>query len=278
MNINADRYTTPWRNNQRQAYYKGYAKQEKAAADASAEKTQAESASENKSEKTCREQILEKMAEMAKKVKDGTVEPAFQIGSMAYTLKEWDKLLEKFDDAEEALQAEVQAQIEEAEKQAAKEALRRETEGETGTESTKTAALLTDEVTKCSYPTDDPKQKHWFVTAYGADGIFCKEAYFDGTRWVNKDCWKLPFTEAGQYEKVMAFLKRFPSDANLRFAAHENFWKAFLAGEIDEDDFAAFFETAKDGAPDYTYTENGAGKFVNIEYRKTVDNKRCVML
>ena len=97
MHINADRYQSPWQGRQESAV----------------------SGNDEGAEKTCREQILEKMAEMAKKVKDGTVEPTFQIGSMSYTMKEWDKLLEKFDAAEEALQAEVEAQIEEAEKQAA---------------------------------------------------------------------------------------------------------------------------------------------------------------
>ncbi|MDE5718831.1 MAG: hypothetical protein K2I53_14695, partial [Lachnospiraceae bacterium] len=121
-------------------------------------------------------------------------------------------------------------------------------------------SLLTDEVTKSTFPTDDPEHKHWFITAYGQDGIRCKEAYFDGTKWVNKDCWSLSYTEPGQYEKVMAFLQRFPQDANLRFACHEDFWKDFLAGEIDEDDFVNFFETStdKDGVPDYTYEKDGS--------------------
>lgn len=236
MHINADRYQSPWQGRQEFAV------------------------SENGegAEKTYREQILEKMAEMARKVKDGTVEPTFQIGSMSYTMKEWDKLLEKFDAAEEALQAEVEAQIEEAEKQAAKEDLRRELDGKAGTVETKTAAaLLTEEVTKCSYPTENPGQKHWFITAYGPDGISCKEAYFDGSKWVNRDCWGLSYPEEGQYEKVLAFLKRFPADANLRFASQESFWKAFLAGQIDEDDFVASFEEGE--------TEN---------WEKTVDNKR----
>lgn len=242
MNINADRYHNPWQANQGQEYYKGYTKksQEPAPAETEGREAKDTAVSGNEAEKTYREQILDKMAEMARKVKDGTVEPTFQIGSMSYTMKEWDKLLEKFDAAEEALQAEVEAQIEEAEKQAAKEALR----GEMDTE--QAAALLTDEVTKCSYPTDDPKQKHWFITAYGPDGISCKEAYFDGSKWVNRDCWGLSYTEEGQYEKVMAFLKRFPADANLRFASQESFWKQFLAGGIDEDAFVEAFESGKD--------------------------------
>lgn len=122
------------------------------------------------------------------------------------------------------------------------------------------ADLLTGEVTKSTFPTDDPKQKHWFVTCYGQDGIICKEAWFDGTKWVNRDCWNLSYTEPGQREKVLAFIQRFPQDANLRFACHKEFWEDFLAGKIDEDDFVNFFETSadKDGVPDYTYEEDGS--------------------
>lgn len=219
--------------------------------------------------KSYREQILEKMEEMAQNIKKGTIQPKFKIGAQEYTIKEWEKLLEKFDAAEEALREEVEAMIEEIRKQAEAEALRREAESgmhdpkETTcvseiTETQNAAALLTDEITKCSYPTDNPEQKHWYITCYGQDGISCKEAYYDGTRWVNKDLWSFSYTEKGQYEKVMAFLERFPQDANLRFAAHENFWKDFLAGEINEDEFVSFFETTKDGVPDYTYEKDGS--------------------
>lgn len=219
--------------------------------------------------KSYREQILEKMEEMAQNIKKGTIQPKFKIGAQEYTIKEWEKLLEKFDAAEEALREEVEAMIEEIRKQAEAEALRREAESgmhdpkETtyvseATEAQNVAALLTDEITKCSYPTNNPEQKHWYITCYGQGGISCKEAYYDGTRWVNKDLWSFSYTEKGQYEKVMAFLERFPQDANLRFAAHENFWKDFLAGEIDEDEFVSFFETTKDGVPDYTYEKDGS--------------------
>ncbi len=265
---------------------------------------------------TYREQILAHMEEMAKKIKDGTVEPSFQIGGQSFTIKEWEKLLTDFDDAAEGLQEQIKELIAEVEAQAEKEALRRKIESGTAepgdvttvsvqtevttetvtvsaeggvtappadsvaapaaasveatakgenvsmeqvTDSEELAALLTDEVTKCSYPTDDPKHKHWYITCYGQDGIRCKEAYFEDGKWVNKDCWSLSYTEEGQYEKVMAFLQRFPQDANLRFASHENFWKDFLAGEIDEDDFVHFFETStKDGVPDYTYEKDGS--------------------
>ncbi len=255
---------------------------------------------------TYREQILAHMEKMAKKVKDGTVEPSFQIGGQSFTIKEWEKLLMDFDDAAEGLQEQIKELIAEVEAQAEKEALRRKIESGTAepgdvttvsvpveatTETVTVSAeggvtappadsvaapaaadgvpeaeelekrlpMLTDEVTKCSYPGDDPKRKHWFITCYGQDGISCVESYYNGEKWVNKDCWSLSYTEEGQYEKVMAFLRRFPQDANLRFASHENFWKDFLAGEIDEDDFVHFFETStRDGVPDYTYEKDGS--------------------
>lgn len=245
---------------------------------------------------TYREQILAHMEEMAKKVREGKVEPTFQTGAQSFTIKEWEKLLADFDDAEEALQEQIKELIAEVEKQAAKEAMRREAEGKpegdgAGTDVTNVSVLeaaqptvesgikpwdncidvevtdpeelmelLTGEVTKSTFPTDDPEHKHWFITCYSQDGIWCKEAYFDGNKWVNKDCWKFSYTEPGQYEKVMAFLERFPQDANLRFACREEFWEDFLAGKIDEDDFVNFFETStdKDGVPDYTYEKDGS--------------------
>lgn len=241
--------------------------------DAATEKTEAEETGEEKktADMTYREQILAHMEEMAKKVKDGTVEPAFQIGAQTFTTKEWEKLLADFDDAEEALQEQIKELIAEVEKQAAKEAVRREAEGKPDgmddnctdvevTDPEELVELLTGEVTKSTFPTDDPEHKHWFITCYSQNGIWCKEAYYENGKWVNRDCFKLPYTEPGQYEKVMAFIQRFPQDANLRFASHENFWEDFLAGKIDEDDFVNFFETStdKDGVPDYTYEKDGS--------------------
>ena len=218
--------------------------------EADAEKKQTEEKDEEKKaeDMTLREQILAHMEEMAKKVREGKVEPTFQTGAQTFTIKEWDKLLADFDDAEEALQELVKEQIMEAEKQAAREAARREAEGKPDSDGTGTvvtnvsvptaalpnaeaggsvanpnteatgsvtgpavsvadtatkpaksgaassgikpweldgmddnvtdvevtdpeelADLLTGQATKCSYPTDDPKNKHWFITCYGQD-------------------------------------------------------------------------------------------------------------
>lgn len=221
------------------------------------------SAQADKEDMTLREQILAHMEEMAKKVKEGKVEPSFQTGGQSFTIREWEKLLADFDDAEEGLQEQIKELIAEVEKQAAVEAAQPKDDNVTDVEVTdpeELADLLTGQVTKCSYPTDDPKNKHWFITCFGQDGIMCREAYMENGKWVNRSCWNLPYTEPGQREKVLAFIQRFPQDANLRFASHENFWQDFLAGEIDEDDFVNFFETStdKDGVPEYTYEKDGS--------------------
>lgn len=66
-----------------------------------------------------RQFLLEKMEEMRAKIKNGTIQPKFQIGAEAYTEEEWEKLLEKIDAAEETIRQQVEAEVE-----AAKEAVK----------------------------------------------------------------------------------------------------------------------------------------------------------
>ncbi len=47
--------------------------------------------------------LKEKKAEIFKKVINGETEPKIQIGSQAFTEKEWDRLLKQFDSAEDAI-------------------------------------------------------------------------------------------------------------------------------------------------------------------------------
>lgn len=188
------------------------------------------------------EQMQEHMALMREKIKNGTIQPTFQTGSQSFTKEEWEKLLEKFDEAEETLRAEIETEIEAAKETGATAAV-------DGME------FITEETTRCTYPSVNPDEKRCYITCYTREGISCRESIYDGTSWTASDFWSISFTEEGQYEKVMEFLQRFPSDGNLRFAAHENFWQDFLAGGLDEDAFVAFFETTKDGVPDYSITE-----------------------
>lgn len=47
--------------------------------------------------------IKEKKQEILDKVKNGDTEPSFQIGAQSFTVKEWNRFLEKFDDTEDAV-------------------------------------------------------------------------------------------------------------------------------------------------------------------------------
>lgn len=47
--------------------------------------------------------LREKKQEIFKKVMNGETEPKIQIGSQAFTEKEWDRLLKQFDSAEDAI-------------------------------------------------------------------------------------------------------------------------------------------------------------------------------
>lgn len=189
--------------------------------------------------KSLLQQMQEHMALMREKIKNGTIQPTFQTGAQSFTKEEWEKLLEKFDEAEEMLRVEIEAEIEAAKEKAVVDEME----------------FITEEITRCNYPSANSDEKRWYITCYTKEGISCKESVYDGKSWTTTDLWDIRFTEEGQYERVMAFLSRFPSDGNLRFAAHENFWQDFLAGDLDEDAFVAFFETTKDGVPDYTITD-----------------------
>ncbi len=208
-----------------------------------------ESAGENAELKSYRQQLLDKMEEMAENIKNGTIQPKIQTGAQAYTKEEWQKLLREFDDAEADLREEVEEAIAKAREESEKEAVAAEKSEQIQESVVSDMEFLTEEITKCSYKTSGSEGKRWYITCYSKDGISCKEAYQENGKWVNRDLWSLPFTQAGQYEKVISFLERFEKDANLRFAAHEKFWRDFLAGKIDEDDFVASFKEEDYDAP-----------------------------
>lgn len=67
--------------------------------------------SESEKDVDYRQFLLEKMEEMRANIKNGTIQPKIQIGAEAYTQEEWEKLLEKIDAAEDALQEQIEAEI-----------------------------------------------------------------------------------------------------------------------------------------------------------------------
>lgn len=58
--------------------------------------------------------LHEKIQEISEKIKNGDTEPSYQIGSQSFTEKEWDKLIEAFDE----VQDEIKEQAEEEQKKA----------------------------------------------------------------------------------------------------------------------------------------------------------------
>ncbi|MBO5055303.1 MAG: hypothetical protein J6C64_02975 [Lachnospiraceae bacterium] len=48
--------------------------------------------------------IKEKMEELYEKIKKGETEQSFQIGASSFTIKEWEKFMEKFDESEEEVE------------------------------------------------------------------------------------------------------------------------------------------------------------------------------
>ena len=67
-----------------------------------------------------------------------------------------------------------------------------------------------------------------------------------------------------QYIKALGFIGQFPSDWNMRFAAHENFWNDFLNDEIDMEGFMEFINGTNKGIPDYSITV-GASMYIDTD-------------
>ena len=185
--------------------------------------------------------LEEKINEIFVKIQNGDTESTYQIGAQSFTEKEWEEFLDKFDSVEEAIQELMK------EEQAKKEAEEIQKEGIVTND---TSILLTTESTSCVYETADPEDDDLrYITWYTEEGIFCRKAgQTEGYEW------SITFENKEQYDKVMEFIGHFPSDWNMRFAAHENFWNDFLNDEIDIDGFMEFINGTNKGVPDYSIT------------------------
>ncbi|MDE5966442.1 MAG: hypothetical protein K2G89_06380 [Lachnospiraceae bacterium] len=59
---------------------------------------------ENEKESVDYQKILhEKIQEISEKIKNGDTEPSYQIGNQSFTEKEWDKLIEAFDEVQDEI-------------------------------------------------------------------------------------------------------------------------------------------------------------------------------
>ncbi len=185
--------------------------------------------------------LEEKINEIFVKIQNGDTEASYQIGAQSFTEKEWEEFLGKFDSIEEAIQELMK------EEQDRKEAEEDKKEKAVINDA---STLLTTESTSCVYETADPDDDDLcYITWYTEEGIFCRKAgQIEGYEWA------IVFENKEQYDKVMEFIGQFPSDWNMRFAAHENFWNDFLNDEIDMDGFMEFIGGTNKGVPDYSVT------------------------
>lgn len=185
--------------------------------------------------------LEEKINEIFTKIQNGDTEASYQIGSQSFTEKEWEEFLDKFDSVEEAIQELMK------EEQARKEAEEVKKEDAFTNDA---STLLTTESTSCVYETADPDDDDIrYITWYTEEGIFCRKA-----RQTEGYEWSIAFENKEQHDKVMEFIGQFPSDWNMRFAAHENFWNDFLNDEIDMEGFMEFIGGTNKGVPDYSVT------------------------
>lgn len=189
--------------------------------------------------------IKEYMEQLLEKIKNGDTEASFQIGGRAYTVREWDKLLEEFD----AVQDEIKKLIRE---QIAKRMERAKESAATGNASLN---MITASTVQARFPlqeTDEnnnPKEDV-YLTAIDHDGIRCCRPGSDEYEW------ELKFSSEAQYEQVSAFME-WANDHmdNFLFSAHENFWQDFLDGNMDLDAFQQFLPGTNNGIPDYGITK-----------------------
>ena len=169
------------------------------------------------------EQIKEKMQEIYDKLQNGDTETKFQIGNQEFTIKEWDKFLEKFDSVQDAIRAALEEKIE---KQTT-ERLEEELTGisEKAGNSDPVESILAQSVKTTG---EENGQKTWYITCFTEDGIWCKQ-FTEGQE--GKNLWRIEFTDPSQYRKVLDYLQRFEEGEEVPHAQEEAFWRAFLEDE-----------------------------------------------
>ena len=217
--------------------------------------------------------VQEKIEEIYQKLISGDTEVSYQIGGESMTEKEWEMLLAKFDNIQEDIR---ELAKEEQEKTLENDRLYALDENGNVLYDNATATLksLISEISMCYY-SDNESEETLYITCYTEDGIFCRrQGQTDGFLWSMK------YSETDQYEKVMNFLNNFNSGDNLRFASHENFWRDFLSGALDTEEFMNFWSTTNNGIPNYTRAV-GASTFIDynkVKFAKYMNSSSFVSL
>lgn len=182
-------------------------------------------------------------------MKNGETEESFQIGGQSFSMKEWDKLLDSFDKAEEALQEAIEEEEEVKDKEMA-ETTKKSIVNDTPAQPL--IDMLLSDTLKVTFPTDATNESDedaedvFYMVAMDEKGIRCIKNGSDTYEW------KIEFEDDSQYEAVRDFLGwASPRMDNLLFAAHDNFWMDYLNGDLDVDAFKDFLEGTNNGIPNY---------------------------
>lgn len=171
--------------------------------------------------------------EILTKVQNGDTEPAFQIGALSLTEKEWDELLEKFDSAEKG-------NIQETQKTKSISKVQMDMLSA----ETVQARFTLQEVDEEGNPKED-----LYLIAIDKNGIRCSKAGSDEYEW------QIIFTDESQYQRTVEFMDWADERMdNFLFSAHKNFWEDYLNDNMDVDGFKNFLEGTNNGIPDYSFT------------------------
>lgn len=212
--------------------------------------------------------LLEHMDQLHEKIKNGETEQEFQIGGQSMTVKEWDKLLSRFDTAEEALR---EIEKEDAER----------VEESSDFIKDKTVVLTARYTTyKSQGSYIDPNKPDTTVQTgyigrvfYTSEGIVYHRSGYNSKEGTVKDTseWVIKYDSDDDYERIMNFLDKIPEDDNLIFTTRQSFWEDFVSGKIDEDSFLEYYQTLDHGTANFIKTdENGKTyldkEMVNSEY------------
>lgn len=165
-----------------------------------------------------RKLLREKIEELSEKIRNGDTEPTFRIGSQSFTEKEWDKLLERFDSAEEAIR---EAMREEHTK---REEVAEQARSQKQEDAVKALTTPSTSVTEPSQEQGGEPVMH--VIWYTEEGIFCRRSgQIEGYEWT------LPLSGKEEYDKIIDFLNRTDPEADTSYAADRKFWEDFLNGK-----------------------------------------------
>ena len=175
-----------------------------------------------------RQILAEYMASLIEKIRNGTLDQEFQIGSASLTIEEWEELIDKFDNLENEMKEAVKTEIEKI-----KEAERTSTIKKTDETIDITTTLISETRKTVIRDATDDKAELSYITCFTPEGIMCKRIGMEDNEYL----WKMEYQDEKDYRKVMDLIDSFPDNWNLRFAPNEKFWKDYLSQRIDKEDF-----------------------------------------